>query len=300
MIGAMNTIAGIELGGTKIVCGLASLRGELLGRVQFDTRQPAVTLPQVHESLERLADEHGHFASLGIGTFGPVDLDRHSAGFGRIGQTPKDAWRGCDLLGFFRERVSVPIVLDTDVTAAAWGEARWGAAAGAADVAYITVGTGIGGGVLIGGRPVHGLMHPEIGHIRVPRADGDDFAGACPYHADCVEGMASGAAITARWGQRLDELADDHPAFGQTAHYLAHLTAGVILFYAPRKIVIGGGVMSNAVLYPMIRERVGALLNSYVAVPEIEHRIEDLIVAPKLGDDAGVLGAIAMALSVSQ
>jgi fructokinase len=293
----MDTFAGIELGGTKIVCGLASLHGELLDSVRFATAEPQLALPKIHEELARLADDHGQFVAMGIGAFGPVDLDRHSATFGRIGRTPKTAWRGCDLLGFFRERVAVPIVLDTDVTAAAWGEARWGAAAGVDDVVYITVGTGIGGGVLIGGRPVHGLMHPEIGHVRVPRADGDDYPGGCPYHADCVEGLAAGPAIVARWGRQLGELPDGHAAFAQTAHYLAHLIVNVILFYAPRRIVLGGGVASNQTLHPMIRERVGRLLNRYFSVPEIEERIDELIVSPGLGDDAGVLGAIAMVLA---
>ena len=291
----MKSYAGIELGGTKIVCGLATEAGEVVERVRFDTSGPEHALPRAQEVLDRFAHEHGPFAGLGIGTFGPVHLNADSSDYGSIGATPKLAWRGCDILTFFTARNAVPVALDTDVVAAAFGEARWGAARGAGSVVYVTVGTGIGAGVLVDGVPLHGLMHPEVGHIRVPRAAADDYQGGCPHHGDCIEGLAAGPAIQARWGAQLGELGSAHAAFDMEAHYLAHLVVNSILFYSPQIIVMGGGVMSNEALFPRIRERAQSLLNGYVALPEVEERIDEMIVPPGLGDNAGILGAAAMA-----
>lgn len=295
----MHTYAGIELGGTKIVCGLGTVDGALLERVRLNTEEPDRTLPAIQDVLKEFEQAHGEYSGLGIGTFGPVNLNPQGPNYGCIGRTPKIAWRGCEILAYFSDRSNVPVAMDTDVTAAAYGESRWGAAADADSVVYVTVGTGIGAGILINDVPIHGLLHPEVGHIRVPRAAGDDYAGGCPYHSDCVEGMAAGPAILARWGKRLADLPQDHQAFAQTAHYLAYLVVSSILFYAPEKIVIGGGVMSNAALYPMIRSRVHSILNSYLAIPEIEQGIDELIVPPGLGDNAGLLGAIAMAIAIA-
>ena len=293
----MQTFAGIELGGTKVVCGLATLDGRVCERVEIETQAPDQTLPAIRNELEAFETRNGRFSSLGIGTFGPVRLDPAAADFGRIGQTPKSAWRDFNLYEYFVDWLTVPVFLDTDTTAAAYGEAAWGAAVGCDSVVYITVGTGIGAGVLINGSPVHGLLHPEAGHIRVPSAPGDDFKGACSYHNDCVEGMAAGAAIVQRWGKKLCQLPSDHAAYAQTAHYLSHLVTNMILFLSPQKIVMGGGVMSNPGLFPLIRNQVQELLNGYIAVHQIEHNIDDLIVPPDLGDDAGLLGAVAMAMS---
>ena len=291
----MRLIAGIELGGTKIVCGLGTAGGELVDRARIDTRRPAETLDDVDAALRQFGDAHGAFSTIGIGTFGPVHLDPESPDYGHIGMTPKVPWRGFDLLGHFTDRWKMPVALDTDVTAAAFGEARWGAAVGAASVVYITVGTGIGAGVLIDGTPVHGFMHPEVGHVRLPRAPGDDYPGACPYHGDCAEGMAAGPSIMARWGAPLSDLPDDHPAYVQTAHYLAHLVTIVLLFYAPQKVVMGGGVMTNGRLFGPVRRGVRELLQGYLAVPRVEEHIDTLIVPPGLGNDAGILGCVAMA-----
>ncbi len=288
-------LAGVELGGTKIVCGLARADGGLLERVQIDTQAPDLSLPRIREVLETFIARHGPFAALGIGTFGPVCLDRSAPGYGRLGPTPKIPWRGCDLSGFFGDLFSVPVVIDTDVNAAAMGEVKWGAAVGCDPVVYITVGTGIGGGVLAGGQPVHGLLHPELGHMHVPRAMGDTFRGSCPSHADCVEGMAAGSAIVERWGKRLDELPPGHPAYAQTAHYLGHLVTNAILTVSPEKIVLGGGVMDSGVLLPLIRRNVRLLLNGFIAVDPVERGIDKLIVSPGLGVNSGLLGAIALA-----
>lgn len=285
------------MGGTKVVCGLATADGEICERVEIDTTYPDETLSKIRDELDGFEDRNGRYSGLGIGTFGPVQLTPTADDFGCIGQTPKSSWQNCKLHEYFADWVTVPISLDTDVTAAAYGEAAWGAAAGCSSVVYVTVGTGVGVGVLINGLPVHGLLHPEAGHIKVPRAPDDNFEGICSYHGDCVEGMAAGAAIVERWGKKLAQLNSDHAAYAQTAHYLSHLVANAFLFLSPEKIILGGGVMSNSELFPLIRNQVRTLLNSYIAVPQINHDIDDFIVPPDLGDDAGFLGAIAMTVS---
>lgn len=292
--------AGIELGGTKIVCGLADVNGALCERVQIDTAAPGETLSGIRAELQRFIDLHGQFAALGIGTFGPVQLDLSMPEYGRLGPTPKLPWRNCDLFRYFADWLTVPIVLDTDVNAAAVAETTWGAAVDCDPVVYITVGTGIGGGVIANGRPIHGLLHPELGHMRAPRATNDDFEGNCPVHTDCIEGMAAGPAIVARWGDELGQLPLQHVAYEQTAHYIAHLVTNSILLVSPRRIVLGGGVMSNETLFPLIRKKVQAQLNGFIAVDAIEQDIDELIVSPGLGADAGVLGAIAMAMDAGE
>jgi len=293
----MQNVAGIEFGGTKIVCGLASPEGRILERVEMSTLSPAETLPKIESLLRAFADKHGEFGAVGIGAFGPVCVDRGSDDFGLIMATPKIAWRNCNLYQYFSTRLAVPIELDTDVTAAAFGEAKWGAAAGCHSVAYVTVGTGIGLGAIVDGSAVHGLLHPEAGHIRVPHAAGDDFPGSCPYHGDCVEGMAAGPAIEQRWGKPLSEFPTGHDAYTQTAHYLSHLLVNTILFLSPQRIVVGGGVMTDEKLFPLIRSQVQTLLNGYISIPEVESGIEGLIVPPGLGGNAGLLGACAMAIA---
>lgn len=290
----MTTYAGIELGGTKIVCGIGTGDGELLERVRIETDAPEVCVPAVQKALEELAARQGAYQAIGIGSFGPVSLDPRAADYGRITTAPKIRWRGTDLVRSFD--TGVPLALDTDVAAAALAEARWGAAAGCGSVVYITVGTGIGAGILVDGRPVHGMMHPEVGHIRVPRLPHDEFAGLCPHHRDCIEGMTAGPAISARWGAPLNAFPADHPAFSMTARYLAQLVCQLLLVLCPEKIILGGGVMSNRALFPLIHAEVQALLNGYLALEQIETHVEQLIVPPALGDDAGVLGAIRLAV----
>lgn len=288
-------VAGIELGGTKVVCGLGNRRGELLARQELPTRDPDRTLADVRAALEGFFRERGKCVALGIASFGPVRLDAGAADYGCIGPTPKTLWRGCNLPAFFRSWLDVPIALDTDVNGAALGEARWGAAMGCESVVYITVGTGIGGGIIVHGRPVRGLLHPEVGHMRLPRAKGDNFPGNCPHHGDCVEGLAAGSAIVERWGEQLDALAPGHQAYEYEAHYLSHLVVNLILTLVPERIVLGGGVMSNPALFPRIRDRVVESLNGFISIDMVESRIDELIVPPGLGADSGVLGAIAMA-----
>jgi fructokinase len=234
--------------------------------------------------------------AIGIGSFGPIDLHRSSPSYGHITATPKLAWRNFDLAGAVGSGLHLPIGFDTDVNAAALGEARWGAAQGIADFVYVTVGTGIGGGALVSGNPLHGLQHPEMGHIRVPHDWArDPFAGICPYHGDCLEGLASGPAIEARWGMSASSLPADHPAWELEAHYLALALMSWIAVLSPRRIVLGGGVMQQPHLFPFIRSKLQKQLNGYIPCQELEDGIDQYIVSPKLVDRAGVLGALVLA-----
>ncbi len=294
----MGLYAGIELGGTKTVVGLVSGDGRLLARSTHPTRDPDETLVDVADAVDRLTHAHGPIDGIGVGAFGPVHVNPASPDYGRLGRTPKLAWVDFDLIGFFSDRFALPIALDTDVSAAAHGEVRWGAARDAKSVVYITIGTGIGAGILINGQSVHGVLHPEVGHIRVPCAAGDEYAGGCPHHGDCLEGMAAGPAIIARWGTPLNELHSDHDAWRCVSHYLGHLVSNVILFVAPERIVLGGGVMSNSALYPLVHSKVQSLLNGYISVPEVLEGLDTLVVTPGLGSDAGVLGSAALVIPV--
>jgi fructokinase len=234
--------------------------------------------------------------AIGIGSFGPVDLHRGSPSYGHITATPKLAWRNFDLAGAVRGALDLPIGFDTDVNAAALAEARWGAARGLADFVYVTVGTGIGGGALVAGSPLHGLQHPEMGHIRVPHDRAKDpYPGICPYHGDCLEGLASGPAIEARWGMGPDSLPPDHPAWELEAHYLALGLASWVSILSPSRIVMGGGVMRQPRLFPLMRGKLQKELNGYIPCRELQDGIDAYIVPAKLGERAGVLGALVLA-----
>jgi fructokinase len=272
---------GIEAGGTKFVCGVGSGPQDLV-TARFPTISPAETVSTAVAWLREVSA--GQLSAVGIGSFGPVDL---KTGF--ITSTPKAAWRDFDLAGNVRRALGVPVVFDTDVNAAVIGEARWGAARGVLDCLYLTVGTGIGGGAIVGGRVVHGLTHPEMGHVHIPHNRVEDpFAGNCSFHGDCLEGLASGPAMLKRWGLRGEDLPNDHPAWALEAKYLALGVANFICTLSPKLVVIGGGVMRQGRLYDMVRDEVQRLLASYVErLPEI--------VPPGLGELSGVLGAIALA-----
>ena len=268
---------GIEAGGTKWVCAVGAGPGDIAD-VTFRTTTPDETLAR---AIGFFADRE--IESLGIGSFGPVDLRR-----GVITTTPKPGWANTDVVGGLRSALGVPVAFDTDVNAAALGEQRWGAAVGLDTFCYLTVGTGIGGGVMAGNALVHGLSHPEIGHMRIPHDTArDPFTGSCPYHGDCFEGLASGTAIRARWGRSGDELAGEPEVWQLEADYLALGIVNVICTMSPQLVIVGGGVLKQPGLLDAVRERVPALLAGYVAVPEI--------VPPALGDRAGVVGAIELA-----
>jgi fructokinase len=279
----MGIFGAVEAGGTKFVCGAGTCPEDLV-LTQIATTSPAATAAAAIAWLK----EH-RVAAVGIGSFGPVDLNPASPTWGYITSTPKPGWQNFDLAGAFARGLGVPVRFNTDVNAAVLGEARWGAGRDVSNCLYLTVGTGIGGGAIIGGRLLHGLTHPEMGHVRIPHDRGrDPFRGNCPYHGDCLEGLASGPAIEARWGVPAAELPAGHPAWALEAEYLAHGIANFVCTLSPERILLGGGVMEQAHLYAMVRAELACLLGGYIAqLP--------MVIAPELGNRAGVLGALALA-----
>lgn len=286
---------GIEAGGTKFVCTVGSGPDDVRAEIRYPTTTPEETLGR---AIEFFREQHAAapLAALGVGCFGPVCLDPASPAYGFITTTPKPGWRMTDVVGTLRRGLGLPVGFDTDVNAAALGEAAWGAGRGLENILYLTVGTGIGGGALVGGRPIHGLVHPEMGHLRVPHDHADDpFEGVCPYHGDCLEGLASGPAMKARWGGSAETLPAEHPAWALEAGYLAAAISSYILTLSPQRIILGGGVTGQPRLLPLTRREVVRLLAGYVQAPEILERIDDYIVAPGLGNRSGMLGALALA-----
>ena len=278
---------GVEAGGTKWVCGIGSGPDDLHALETFATTTP-------EETLARTADffaQNGGVSAVGVGSFGPIDL--HA---GRVTTTPKRGWANTDVVSVLRDALGVPVAFDTDVNAAALGEGRWGAAVGLDTFCYITVGTGIGGGVMAGGRLVHGLIHPEVGHMLIPHDRArDTFAGSCPFHGDCFEGLAAGSAIERRWGKPGEELGDRSDVWELEAEYLALGVVNVICVMSPQRVILGGGVMKQPSLLPLVRARTRELLAGYVVAPGLSAGLEEYIVSPALGDRAGVLGAIELA-----
>lgn len=287
---------GIEAGGTKFVCAVGAGPDDVRAQVRFPTTTPAETIGQAVAFFR----QRRPLASIGIGSFGPLDPDPASPAFGRITSTPKPGWAHTDVVGMIRQALNIPVGFDTDVNVAALGEHRWGAARGLSTFIYLTIGTGIGGGGMMNGRLMHGLIHPEMGHIRIPHdREADPFDGACPYHGDCLEGLAAGPALEQRWGQLPETLPADHPVWELEAHYLALALTNFICTLSPQRIVMGGGVMEQAQLFPLIRQKVQQLLSGYVQAPQILEEIDGYIVPPVLGRRAGVLGAIALAQQVA-
>ncbi|MBP8129522.1 MAG: ROK family protein [Candidatus Hydrogenedentes bacterium] len=287
---------GVEAGGTKFVCAVAAGPEEILAETRFPTTTPQETIARAVAFFLEEQQRHGPVAGLGIASFGPVDPKPGSPTYGCITTTPKRGWANTDLAGPLREALRAPIGFDTDVNGAALAEGRWGAAQGLDTFVYLTVGTGIGGGAMVNGKLVHGLLHPEMGHVFVPHDRGrDPFPGACPYHGDCLEGLASGPALEARWGCSAEALSPDHAAWDLEAEYLASGLVPQLCIISPQRIVLGGGVMEQAHLFPRIRARFLSLLNGYIQRPEILRDIGLYIVPPGLGNRAGVLGAIALA-----
>jgi fructokinase len=283
---------GVETGGTWCVCALGTGPDRILAEETFRTGDPDATLGRIVAFF----GAHPRPAAIGVGSFGPVDLDPGSPGWGFTTTTPKPGWRHTPVAPVLRDRLGVPIRFETDVNAAAVGEHRWGAGRGVANLCYLTVGTGIGAGLVLDGRPLHGLIHPEVGHLRVPHdMAADPFPGACPVHGDCWEGLASGGAIAERWGTAPPRLRDDHPAWALEAEYLALGILSIVSVVSPERIVVGGGVMERASLLPAVRVRLRDLIGGYLDSPLLGVRIDEYLVAPGLGDRAGVLGAIALA-----
>jgi fructokinase len=291
----------VEGGGTKFVLAIGDETGRLLIEERFATAHPATTLPRMVAWLEGQVQLRGPLAAIGVGSFGPVELRRESPQYGCILKTPKADWSGTDILGPLARAFDCPIGFDTDVNGAALAEHRWGGAQDVADLVYVTVGTGIGGGIVIAGRPVHGLLHPEVGHI-YPRRHAKDaaFTGVCPFHGDCLEGLASGPAIVARSGAALEQLDPAHVQWEIEADYLAQLCAQLTLTVSPRRLLLGGGVMQQSRLLPLIRGRLRHWLGGYVDRPELAAAIDDYVIAPRLGAQAGVLGALALAIEAAR
>jgi fructokinase len=282
---------GIEAGGTKWVCAIGTGPDDLRQTITFPTTHPEETIAHAADFFSL----NGALTAVGIGSFGPIDLRRTSPTWGRITTTPKPGWADTEVVAALSAALGLPVAFDTDVNAAALGEHRWGAAVGLATFCYITVGTGIGGGGMANGQLLHGLLHPELGHMRIPHDRArDPFDGICPYHGDCFEGLASGAAVSARWGSPPEQITDER-AWQLEAEYLALGLVNLICVLSPQRIIVGGGVMNEPSLLPLVRSRVQVLASGYFDTPELGEAIEHYIVPPALGDQAGVLGAIELA-----
>lgn len=280
-------LGGIEAGGTKFVLGIGPSPRQITARHVIETRDPAATLSEASAWFAQA----GQIAALGIASFGPVELDRASPEWGRITTTPKPGWADCDIAGHFARTLQVPIGFDTDVNAAALAEYAALEDAAPPSLAYLTIGTGIGGGLVIGGEPVHGIAHPEMGHI-IPRRHPDDrvFAGICPHHGDCLEGLASGPAVKARWGHSLSDLPNDHLAHGIIADYIAQACHTLFAMVATERVVLGGGVMGTPGLLDRVRAKVLTLDAGY-----LPGRSRHIVTAPVLGGAAGLVGALMLA-----
>lgn len=284
-------IGAIEAGGTKFVCGIGNEQGRMEDWCSFPTEHPEITLAKVSDYFRDKGVE-----AIGIGSFGPIDLKPDSPTYGYITTTPKSDWENCNVVGILKREFPVPFGWDTDVNAAALGEVTWGAAQGLDNCVYYTIGTGVGVGIIAGGKRIHGLLHPEGGHIRTRRHPQDHFAGLCKFHGDCLEGLAAGPAIEARWQTPGSELPTDHLAWKIESFYIAESITTSILLHSPQKIILGGGVMQQLHLFPMIREQVVYNLHGYVNVPALVQHIEQYIVPPGLGQHAGLYGALALGI----
>ena len=286
---------GIESGGTKFVCMIATDVGEVVDEVAFPTRDPDGTIRQAIEYFHTYIDGGGHLTALGIASFGPLELRVDDPWYGHIVTTPKAGWSDTDMVGPFRDAFGIPVGFDTDVNGAALAEGAWGAAQGLDSFVYITIGTGIGGGAVVDGRPLHGLVHPEMGHLALPRVAGDTFPGVCPFHNDCFEGMASGPAISARWGTRGEDMSPEEltRATALEASYIALGVRNIAYTLAPQRVIIGGGVAGLPGLFPAINARLALTLAQYPGLNE--HTSGDFVVPAGLGHRAGPLGAIALA-----
>ena len=291
-----SLFAGIEAGGTKFVCAIGSGPDDLRAQSKFPTTNPDETVRRAVDFFNRASAEHGALAALGIASFGPLDPSPGSPTYGYITATPKPGWSNFDFVGSVQAALQLPVGFDTDVNGAALGEWRWGAAKGLDTFIYLTIGTGIGGGGMVNGQLMHGLIHPEMGHMRLPHdLQEDPFPGSCPFHGDCLEGLANGPAMEKRWGQRAETLPPDHLAWDLEARYLALGLANLVYTLSPQRIILGGGVMEQPQLFPMVRKKVQQTLNGYVRSPQILEQIDSYIVPPGLGSRAGVLGALALA-----
>ncbi|WP_414839786.1 ROK family protein [Carnobacterium sp. TMP28] len=276
----------IEAGGTKFVCAISDEQGELKEKISIPTTTPEETLEHVFNYFDSF-----ELAAIGIGSFGPIDVNLTSPTYGYVTTTPKTAWKNVDFLGAVKKRYAIPVGWTTDVNAAALGEVKKGAAMGLSSCVYLTVGTGIGGGAVVNGELLSGYSHPEMGHIMVRLHPDETFKGTCPYHGNCLEGIAAGPAIEQRYGKKGHELADDPAVWEMEAYYIAQALVNYTLIVSPERIVLGGGVMKQAQLFPLIRQEFEKLMGGYVELPPLE----EYIVPPALGDNAGITGCLLLA-----
>jgi len=289
-----HVFGGVEGGGTKFVLLIGTGPDDIVDETQFPTTTPEETLGRVVEFFAHPREEV-RLSAIGVSSFGPIDPDPLSPTYGYITTTPKPGWAHTDVAGLLREKLGVPVGWDTDTNGAALGERRWGAGRDADPLYYITVGTGIGGGGLVNGRLLHGLMHPEMGHLLLPAFDGDTFAGVCPYHGRCLEGVASGPALRARLGRPAQEVGPDDPVWELEAHYLAAGLLSIVEILSPQRIIVGGGVAGAPGLLDRVRRQLVRLNNGYIARPELADGVADYIVPPGLGGRSGVMGALELA-----
>jgi len=287
----MKLYGSLEAGGTKMVCAIGDEQGNILERVSIPTLEPENTMPAIIEFFK-----NKNISALGIGCFGPVDLDKKSATYGYITTTPKLAWKNYDIVGTCKKELGVPVGFDTDVNASALGEATWGCTKDLDHSIYITVGTGIGAGVIIDGKPYHGMLHPEAGHIFLARHPQDPMEkGVCPYHELCLEGLASGPAIAARWGKPGAELADRKEVWELEAYYLAQAICSYIMILSPERIIVGGGVSHQEQMMPMIRAEVQRQMGGYIQAKGMQD-LDSYIVLPSLNDNQGIMGGLKLAM----
>ena len=286
-------LGAIEAGGTKFVVAIGDEKGNLYKRESFPTTTPEETFEKVFAFFDQ-----EEFEAIGVGTFGPIDLDESSPTYGYITSTPKPHWGNVDFVGRLKNRYHVPVAFDTDVNVAALGELYYGSAKGLKSCLYLTIGTGIGGGAIVEGKLLHGMLHPEMGHILLRPHKDETTEGFCPYHKYCLEGLAAGPAIEKRWGQKAYDLPVDHPAWEMEGYYLAQALMTFILTLSPEKIILGGGVMKQSQIFKYIHHYVKEMLNGYVQKEEILEHIDQYIVYPALGDNAGITGALALAAMI--
>jgi fructokinase len=291
---------GIEAGGTKFVCVVAGGPGEIADEIRYQTSMPQETLGRAVQFFQPFVAS-GQIRAIGVGAFGPLDLNPESPTYGQITATPKPGWSHTDVLGTLESALEIRIALDTDVNAAALGEYQWGASKGCDPSLYLTIGTGIGGGYIKDGRSLVGMLHPEMGHLRIPHnREADPFPGTCPFHEDCLEGLASGPAIEKRLGLSGARIPENDPFWNIEADYIASALMNYILTLSPKKIILGGGVMQREFLFSRVRWRVRELLNGYVSSRSLLENIDDYIVRPGLGNQSGSLGAIALAMRMDE
>ncbi len=281
----------LEAGGTKMVVAIADETGKIYDRASYPTETPEKTMPVLIDYFKKF-----DIKALGVGTFGPADLNEDSETYGYITSTPKPGWKNYNILGAFKDALKIPVGFDTDVNVAALGEATFGCMKGTTDGIYITIGTGVGVGVLSNGKLLHGMLHPEAGHILLARKEGDNVKSFCPFHDNCFEGLAAGPAIEKRWGKKAFDLKDNSEVWELEADYIAQALMNYILILSPKKIVLGGGVMHQLQLFPLIRKKTLELINGYVNTKELKD-IDNYIVPASLNDNQGILGCITLAVT---